>query len=77
MQQRMQQRRRMAIWRDARGVVVAEVAQGVAQGPQGLRAVYYAIADGQAIPKERFKCASDQIARWLQVNRISATMQMV
>lgn len=67
----------MAIWRDPRGVVVAEVAQGVAPGPRGLRAVYYAIADGQAVPRDRFKCAADQITQWLRVNRIAATMQML
>jgi hypothetical protein len=68
----------MAVWRTPSGHVIARVDQGVQQTPEGLKAVYLAIAEGGGPPthKNRFACARDEIIRWLKVNKIAATMKM-
>lgn len=65
--------RPMFVWRDARGVVVADVAQGVRQTPHGLRPVYVARVTGEQVEKDRFACAQRVVNEWLRLNRIAAT----
>jgi hypothetical protein len=68
----------MVGWFTADRRMVASVAQGVRRGPNGLpQSFYEARAGGEAIPKDRFKCATDQIERWLLANGIVATKQMM
>jgi len=64
------------VWITPTGQKVAEVAQGVAIENGVAKAVYYAIAGGESVPRKRFKCATDQITQWLRANRIVATMKM-
>lgn len=67
--------RTMYRWLDPRGVVLAEVQQGLAMTPAGPRAAYYAVVPGQApIAKERFTCAKKVIDQWVSMNRLRATI---
>jgi predicted nucleic acid-binding Zn ribbon protein len=65
----------MFVWRDARGVIVADVIQVLRMDPvrRQPQVKYVARVSGDSIEKDRFSCASRAINEWLILNRISAT----
>lgn len=63
----------MFIWRDPRGMLVADVVQVAKMTPAGPRAFYVARVQGEQIEKPRFACAKRVIEDWLRQNRIQAT----
>jgi hypothetical protein len=63
----------MFIWRDPRGMLVADVVQIAKMTPAGPRAFYVARVQGEQIEKPRFACAKRVIEDWLRQNRIQAT----
>ena len=65
--------RPMFIWRDPRGMLVADVVQIAKMTPAGPRAFYVARVQGEQIEKPRFACAKRVIEDWLRQNRIQAT----
>lgn len=66
--------RPMFIWRDPRGMLVADVVQVAKMTPAGPRAFYVARVQGEQVEKPRFACAKRVIEDWLRQNRIQATV---
>ena len=66
--------RPMFVWRDPRGVVVADIVQTAKMTPAGPRAFYLARVQGEQVEKPRFACAERVIKDWLLQNRIQATV---
>jgi len=66
--------RPMFIWRDPRGVLVADVVQIAKMTPAGPRAFYVARVQGEQVEKPRFGCAKRVVEGWLRQNGIRATV---
>jgi len=66
--------RPMYVWRDPRGMLVADVVQIAKMTPAGPRAFYVARVQGEQVEKPRFACAKRIVEDWLRVNRIQATV---
>jgi hypothetical protein len=64
----------MYVWRDPRGMLVADVVQIAKMTPAGPRAFYVARVQGEQVEKPRFACAKRIVEDWLRVNRIQATV---
>lgn len=65
--------RPMYIWRDPRGVLIADVVQIAKMTPQGPRAFYLARVQGEQAEKPTFACAKRMVEDWLRQNRVQAT----
>ena len=65
--------RPMFIWRDPRGILVADVVQIAKMTPAGPRAFYVARVQGEQVEKPRFACAKRVVESWLRANGVQAT----